>query len=43
MRTTANELGEGDAELQCVLRGNRVRRVKPFAALASPRPTVLLR
>jgi hypothetical protein len=42
MRTTANELGEGDAELQCVLRGNRVRRVKPFAALAAPRPTVRL-
>jgi uncharacterized protein YbjQ (UPF0145 family) len=42
MRTTASELGEGDAELQCVLRGNRVRRVKPFAALPSPRPTVRL-
>jgi hypothetical protein len=42
MRTTASELGEGDAEIQCVLRGNRVRRVKPFAALPSPRPTVRL-
>ena len=42
MRTTASDLGEGDAELQCVLRGNRVRRVKPFAALPSPRPTVRL-
>jgi len=42
MRTTASELGEGDAELQCVLRGNRVRRVKPFAPLPSPRPTVRL-
>jgi hypothetical protein len=42
MRTTASELGEGDAELQCVLRGNRVRRVKPFAALPPPRPTVRL-
>jgi hypothetical protein len=43
MRTTASELGEGDAELQCVLHGNRVRRVKTFAALPSPRPTVRLR
>ncbi len=42
MLTTASELSEGDAELQCVLRGNRVRRVRPFAALPSPRPTVRL-
>lgn len=42
MRTNVSEFGEGDAELQCVLRGNRVRRVREFSALPSPRPTVRL-
>ncbi len=42
MRTTARELGEGDGEFTCVLRGNRVRRVKAFTPLPSPRPTVRL-
>ena len=42
MQTTARDLGEGDAELTCVLRGNRVRRVKAFTPLPSPRPTVRL-
>jgi hypothetical protein len=41
--TTERELGAGDAELQCILRGNRVRRFKPFDPLPSPRPTVSLR
>ncbi len=35
-------LGEGDAELQCVLRGNRVRRFKEFDPMPPPRPTVRL-
>ncbi|MHB1519352.1 MAG: hypothetical protein ACYCVN_09050 [Acidimicrobiales bacterium] len=42
MSTTEHELGEGDAELQCTLRGNRVRRCAPFAPLPVPRPTVRL-
>ena len=41
MVTTATEGGE-DAELECILRGNRVRRFKKFEALAPPRPTVRL-
>jgi hypothetical protein len=42
MITTERELGQGDAELQCILRGNRVRRFKKFDPLAPPRPTVRL-
>jgi Putative heavy-metal-binding len=42
MITTGRELGAGDAELQCILRGNRVRRFKDFDPLARPRPTVRL-
>ncbi len=42
MVTTERELGHGDAELQCILRGNRVRRFKEFDPMASPRPTVRL-
>ena len=42
METTASEVGEGDAELQCILRGNRVRRFKEFEALPRPQPTVRL-
>ncbi len=42
MVTTAREIGEGDADLECILRGNRVRRFKEFEALAPPRPTVRL-
>ena len=34
--TTERELGEGDAELQCILRGNRVRRFKQFDPIARP-------
>ena len=40
MITTERELGQGDAELQCILRGNRVRRFKQFDPMPSPRPTV---
>lgn len=39
---TERELGEGDAELQCILRGNRVRRFKEFDPMPAPRPTVRL-
>jgi hypothetical protein len=42
MITTERELGQGDAELQCILRGNRVRRFKAFDPLPTPRPTVRL-
>ncbi len=42
MITTQRELGQGDAELQCILRGNRVRRFKAFDPLPAPRPTVRL-
>ena len=42
MVTTERELGQGDAELQCILRGNRVRRFKEFDPIARPRPTVRL-
>ena len=40
--TTERELGQGDAELQCILRGNRVRRFKSFDPIPAPRPTVRL-
>jgi hypothetical protein len=36
------EMSEGDAEFQCILRGNRVRRFKPFDPVPPPRPTVRL-
>ena len=42
MSTSERELGEGDAELQCILRGNRVRRFKTFDPIPAPRPTVRL-
>ncbi|MBW4078144.1 MAG: hypothetical protein HIU84_06485 [Acidobacteria bacterium] len=37
-----HDFGHGDFEIQPVLRGNRVRRFKNFAALLAPRPTVTL-
>jgi hypothetical protein len=43
MVTTEHELGQGDSELQCILRGNRVRRFKEFDPLPPPQPTVRLR
>jgi hypothetical protein len=42
MATSDRELGEGDVELQCILRGNRVRRFKEFDPMPAPRPTVRL-
>jgi hypothetical protein len=42
LKTSTRELGEGDTELQCILRGNRVRRFKSFDPLPVPRPTVRL-
>jgi hypothetical protein len=42
MITTERELGHGDAEVQCILRGNRVRRFKAFDPLPPPQPTVRL-
>ena len=43
MSTEEYEIGHGDAELQCTLRGNRVRRFQDFDPLLAPRPTVRLR
>jgi len=40
LSTVQRELGEGDAEVECVLRGNRVRRFKEFDPMPAPRPTV---
>ncbi len=42
MTTVHRERGEGDAEVECVLRGNRVRRFKEFDPMPTPRPTVRL-
>ena len=42
LSTVQRSLGEGDAEIECVLRGNRVRRFKEFDPLPPPRPTVRL-
>ncbi len=42
MVTTEREMGEGDAELQCILRGNRVRRFREFDPMPPPVPTVRL-
>ena len=42
LTTTQRELGEGDAEIECILRGNRVRRFKDFDPMPAPRPTVRL-
>jgi hypothetical protein len=42
MATTERELSEGDAEIQCILRGNRVRRFKKFDPVPPPRPTIRL-
>ncbi len=43
IQTTERELGEGDSEYQCTLRGNRVRRFKPFDPMPAPHPVVSLR
>lgn len=36
------EIGEGDLAIQCLLRGNRVRRFRDYAALPQPAPVVRL-
>lgn len=43
MVASEREIGSGDREVQCILRGNRVRRFKDFDPLPAPRPTVRLR
>jgi hypothetical protein len=42
MVTTEREMGDGDVELQCILRGNRVRRFREFDPMPPPVPTVRL-
>ena len=42
LSTTKRELGEGDAAVECILRGNRVRRFKDFDPMPAPHPTVRL-
>jgi hypothetical protein len=42
MTTVQRDRGEGDVEVECVLRGNRVRRFKDFDPMPAPRPTVRL-
>lgn len=42
MVVSEQELGEGDQEIQCILRGNRVRRFRDFDPIPVPRPTVRL-
>ena len=42
MIVTERELGEGDHEVHCILRGNRVRRFKDFDPVPVPHPTVRL-
>jgi len=42
MTTVQHERGEGDVEVECVLRGNRVRRFREFDPMPAPRPTVRL-
>jgi hypothetical protein len=42
LETREIEIGEGDQELQCMVRGTRVRRFKDFDPMPSPRPTVSL-
>jgi len=42
MIVSEDEVGEGDQEIQCLLRGNRVRRFKDFDPVPVPRPTVRL-
>jgi uncharacterized protein YbjQ (UPF0145 family) len=36
------EMGQGDYQTECLLRGNRIRRFKDFDPLPVPRPTVRL-
>ncbi len=42
MEVTEREIGEGDGEVNCTLRGTRVRRYKDVDPLPAPLPTVRL-
>ena len=42
MDVRAREVGEGNQEIRCTLRGNRVRKIKQFASLPLPVPAVRL-
>ena len=42
LTTRQHEVGAGDQEIQCTLKGNRVRRFKEFDQVPAPRPTVRL-
>ncbi|HUX05564.1 MAG TPA: heavy metal-binding domain-containing protein [Acidimicrobiales bacterium] len=42
LRVVEHEYERGDLEIQALLRGNRLRRVGAFQALATPQPTVRL-
>jgi hypothetical protein len=42
MVVSEHQLSEGDQEIQCLLRGNRVRRFKDFDPMPVPHPTVRL-
>ena len=42
MVVSDRELGQGDQEIQCLLRGNRVKRFKDFDPMPVPHPTVRL-
>lgn len=42
MIISEHEVGEGDQEVQCILRGNRVRRFRAFEPVPAAHPTVRL-
>ena len=42
IRQSEREVGEGDLTVECLLRGNRVRRFKEFDPLPEPSPVVRL-
>jgi hypothetical protein len=42
MEVSERELGEGDMDISCILRGTRVHRVANIPAMAAPLPTVRL-
>jgi hypothetical protein len=42
LSVTEREIGEGDMEISCLVKGTRVHRVRPYEQLPAPRPTVSL-
>lgn len=42
LQAREREIGEGDQEITCIVKGNRVRRFKDFDPLPAPTPTVRL-